>query len=394
MTHYRWRGVDPSGNLLEGQIQLKNAGEIQAYFSEQNITLLQYRKKRSFSFVFNQKISKKLKVAWIEQLADLLAAKIPLYEAMVFLQKQTTHSLLREKFQFIAEQLQTGQSFAEILKKLPGFISPIFCQLIHVGEQTGALSQLLTDIYQQQQKRLEYKRKFIHRLIYPSCIFILSFLITLLLLIFAMPSIENLYASFHATLPAYTLWVLDFIHAMIKKGPFIGLILWIFYLIIVVIYQKNKTFRLMVDQYLFSFSINRSLQLVQLFSLFNLLSNAKISTLESLTLAKNSSNNHYLNAHIQQFLLNITKGYDLGKSIENSKILPGYYADLIYIGEKTNQLGHSFARITHLLEKNLTEQLELLSKLAEPVMMMVLALIIGAVILALYLPIFTLSTLF
>ncbi len=340
---------------------------------------------------FIKEVPEKEVIEFLRNLAVMLKAKLPLVKALETSVQQASHKRLKEIISDIKKQVSKGKSLSKALGGYSQVFDSISIQLAEVGEVSGVLDEVLLRLSAYKEKAYKLKQKVKMALVYPGIIVGVAITAVSFLLVFVVPTFVDMYRDFEADLPGPTMIILNISEFLTTNILFIlmGLIIAGFGLNY---FLKSDRGRRMVDKLKLKipyFGAMYSKGLVSQFtSTLSTLLHSGVTLSESLNVLKKSSNNLILEDEVQQMVSSIRKGKSLNKSLDKSLIFPIMVTQMISVGEETASLDEMLDQVATLYEEEVDIMVEGLTSVIEPVLIVFIGLIIGAIIIALYLPIF------
>jgi type IV pilus assembly protein PilC len=389
MTTYYWTGTNATHSLISGEIDANTVNLAKWYLQQKNIRILKIKRESLFS---NKKISTLEISIFFKQLSSLLHSGIPLFQCCDILKKSQDNKSLQKIIIAIQQHIESGNSFSSGLMKFPRYFNSITQHLILTGETTGALDVMLQRVADYQEKLHRLKKQIHEALFYPAIIFTVALVVSLVMLIFIVPRFADLFQSTNKPLPELTLF-------FIRMSEFIrkfGLILVFFILITSIFISRSKPSQ--------TYLKNNCLKLPWLgkiltkiiwarFSrcLATLLS-SHIAITQALTMAAQSCHHeHYQNA-ILNMSQEVARGKQIYTAMESNTLFPKMMTQMVKIGEESGDLTSLLEKIADIYESDINHVITNLSQLLEPLIMVVLGVLIGGLVIAMYLPIFKLGT--
>jgi len=316
----------------------------------------------------------------ISHLATLLKANIPLLTALNMLAelqpvKQKKIILLLKK------DISAGLSLSEAMQKQARTFDPLTIALIKAGEEAALLPLMLENIAHHQEKTATFKKRLQKALFYPLTVLSLAALITTGLLIFIIPQFESLFENMGAQLPLFTRMIL-FASRFIQQHGFILFILFIL-LIFILIYFK--------DYLPFLGKFLQKLLLARFSYTLSLLLSANIPIIQALQIASNVLQHKKYEKALCEARENIKKGESFFQALQKTRQFPLLFLQFIQIGEHASQLKPLMLKISEYYEIQADHTLSTLTLLLEPAIMVILGILIGGLVIAMYLPVFQLG---
>ncbi len=330
----------------------------------------------------------------IRELAVLLKANIQLIIALDILSQQYPDKI-RNMILSIKKNISDGLSLSQSLEKHPKYFEALTIHIIKAGETSAALPQILDNIAGYQEKIALLKTRLKKALFYPLTVLCLALFITIGLLIFIVPQFESLFESMGAQLPLVTRIVLSFAGFIKTKGIIFILIL---FLIISLLILSKKYFVKFSEflSYLFlSLPVIGKIYQKIIFSRFShtlaILLNARIPLTEALKISSHVISHKKYERSIIQARENIITGDLLSRALEKSRLFPYIFIQFIHIGEQSGCLSEMLTKLAERYEAEADHILQTLTLLLEPAIMLILGVLIGGLVIAMYLPVFELG---
>lgn len=395
MPTYTWSGVDYTGKKINGIDYATSCSQLKIKLTKQNILPLKIVPKISIAFWYSNKIKAKHITAFIEQLAILINANIPLITALNTICQDEKNENLRNLIIDCKNSISTGQSLHQTLCQYPQYFNEILCGLINVGEQSGALDIILNELTNYFTKISLQKRKIIKALLYPATVLGITFFVITILLLFVIPQFKTMYSSFGAQLPSFT-------QLIINLGDFFqahwGIILSVILSIIVCIkllHQHSVNFRHHLEDTILKTPIVGTILsygiIARLTKTIGLSFKSGMPLLKAIGISIGTTQNWRYQLAIQNIAKSITNGKTFHNALEEQKLFPQRVIQLIALGEETGALDVMLEKIATIYNEELNNITDNLNSLLEPIIMLILGILIGGLIIGMYLPIFRLG---
>jgi len=360
-----------------------------------------------FGFVFGEEShldyepNTKLKVpqndllVFFRQMSVMLKSGVPLSQALELLAENMTNKKFGANIFDVSKRLGSGEELSSSLGNFPRIFSPIMIGLIEAGEAGGILSEVLERLASLVESQSKIKGQITGALIYPVAILVLSITISLALLIFIVPTFDEMFKSMGAELPSLTAFmlVLSRIVTSLEFLIITPITAFICFYIFNVIYstQSGRKFvdNLILKIPLFGDLILKS-ELVSMSDTLSTLINSGISIVEALERCINASNNEIIKISLRRSISLVTQGQELSTSLESAKVIPRLLISMIKIGEETGALSFMLENLANFYKREVEEAVTVLTKAMEPAVIFVVAAIVGTIVVSLYLPMFSL----
>jgi type IV pilus assembly protein PilC len=391
-TTYLWEGKDKSGKIIKGQMRAGGEALVNVTLRRQGIVVTKVAKQRLGR---GGKVSDKDVTLFTRQMATMMRAGVPLLQAFDIVGKGHANPAVARLLMGIKTDVETGTSLAAAFRKYPLHFDALFCNLVAAGEQAGILESLLDRLATYKEKILAIKSKIKSALFYPIAIIVVAFIIMAVIMIFVIPAFKQVFTSFGADLPAPTLFVMGvsdyfvrywyLIFPAIIGGVWGFLELWK-RSIPVQIYMD----RLMLRLPLFGDLIRKS-TIARWTRTLSTMFAAGVPLVEALDSVGGAAGNHVYLVATKEIQRKVSTGTSLTTSMQESNVFPNMVTQMVSIGEEAGSLDAMLGKVADFFEQEVDDTVEALSSLMEPMIMVVLGVLIGGMVIAMYLPIFKLG---
>ena len=336
-------------------------------------------------------------LVFFRQMAVMLKSGVPLAQALELLAENMTNKEFGANILDISKRLGGGEELSTSLNNYPRIFSPIMIGLIEAGEAGGILSPVLERLASLIEARSKIKSQITGALIYPVAILVLAITISLALLIFIVPTFDEMFKSMGAELPALTSFMLFLSRIVTSLGFLIisPISLFIVIYLFNIIYSTQSG-RKSIDGFVLKIPLFGDLilksELASMSDTLSTLINSGISIVEALEKCINASNNEIIKIALRNSISLVTQGQELSTSLETAKVIPRLLISMIKIGEETGDLSFMLENLSNFYKREVEEAVTVLTKAMEPAVIFVVAAIVGTIVISLYLPMFSLIT--
>lgn len=341
-----------------------------------------------------RKISNKDMVLFTRQLSSLIESGVNILNALNILSEQTTNKYLEVILSDISGGIKDGKSLSDSLSAFPHLFSNVYCSMVRSGEASGELKSTLKNLAEFLEREEEFKNSLRASLTYPLFVFTVSVITVLILLVFVIPRLITMFEDMGQVLPLPT-------RILINTSDFLRGYWWIIIaatLILVFllrrIYKAPKgkiswdRFRLKM---LIFGPIVLKTEISRLMRTLSLLLSSGMPITPALDISVSIVDNQVLKLEVIKFKEKISGGLGLSDAIKESKLFPAFVTNIISIGEETGSLESSLMRIALDYERETNRILTELTRLLEPIIILVMGLIVGFIVLSMLLPIFQIN---
>ena len=341
------------------------------------------------------KVPQKDLLIFFRQMAVMLRSGVPLAQGLELLAENMTNKKFGACIFDVSKRLGSGEELSSSLSNYSRIFAPITVGLIEAGEAGGILSDVLERLALLLEGRAKIKGEITGALIYPIAVLVLAVTISLALLIFIVPTFDEMFKGMGAELPALTGFMLTLSKIVTSIGFAGGAPLAIFIGIYLFrISYSSKSGRLFIDNFILKIPLFGDLilksELASISDTMGTLINAGIPLIEAIERCINASSNEVVKVALRKSISLVTQGQELSSSLSISKVFPRLVVSMIKIGEETGALSFMLENLSNFYKREVEEAVTVLTKAMEPTVIFVVAAIVGTIVVSLYLPMFDL----
>lgn len=391
-VNWIYEGRDHRGQRMRGRLMASTLTLARAELRRRGIAPTKVHRER-------QKTGKRIKPGDISylsrQLATMLAAGVPMVQTFTVLGQGSDNPKMRALMLSISADVEAGTSLSDALAKYPKYFDELYVSLVATGEQSGKLEELLHRIATYKEKTEELKRKIKKALMYPAAVVVAAILVTTILMVFVIPKFKGFYADFGATLPAFTRWVIGISDSMTHIG-------WLYLLILIGIIvgivsgrRRSPGFHRFQDRMLLKVPvigmIMKKSAVARFARTLSIVQAAGVPMVEGLETVANATGNIIYKDAVLQVSKQVATGQRIARAMDETNVFPGVVTQMIGIGEESGEIDAMAAKVAEFYEQEVDTLVDGLSQLLEPMIMVILGVVVGALVIAMYLPIFNLG---
>ncbi|WP_158161906.1 type II secretion system F family protein [Grimontia hollisae] len=394
---YQWRGVTSKGAKVKGQTLAYSEQEARQALQEQRIRLDKIKKRSPSSWVRRKNAANAKDITlFSRQMATMLEAGVPLGETLRLLKASAKKAEMKFILGQIYSHIEAGSSLAQAMKTSSPLFDQFYCDLVATGEQTGHLEQIFARICVYREKSEETKAKVIKAMIYPSIVCFIAILVTVGMLIFVIPTFKDVFSSFGAELPWFTRKVLGISDAIQLYGIYMLLALFIAVACVRLGVTKSDKFRLRASRFSLQIPVIGDVLTKATISRFTrtlaTTFSAGIPLLSGLSAAGKTANNTHYQRVIEEVHKQTSGGRPLHRAIKETGQFPDMMIQMVMIGEESGALDDMLNKVAGIYEADVDNTVDNLGKILEPMIIVVLGVLIGSLVVAMYLPMFNLMS--
>ena len=341
------------------------------------------------------KITPRILENFTRLLSSLLAAGVPFSRALVIIHREAAEPVAKAKWKEIHDLVIDGMSLSDAMARSPETFPRVYVAMVEAGETGGFLDVVLAQIADFQSREKELKGKVMTALMYPAILLFLAVGVLIFLLVFFIPRFQLVFQGFNAELPLITRMIVGVSDAVRNYGLFIGAAL------VVAFISLRSWFRSEAGRRAWEGYILRVPTIGPLLAQFAMarfcrmlgtLLGAGVPLINALNVARRSIGNQILVDAVSESIDRVKEGKALGKSLaQNRALFPGAVVEMISVAEESGKLDAELLRIANVTEGDLDRQLKAVVALAEPIMLFVIAALIGTIFIGMVIPIFSLQ---
>jgi type IV pilus assembly protein PilC len=393
---FLWEGKDKRGKVLKGERAARNQTLIRAELRKQGITPSRVRKKPKPLFGGAGKTIKARDIAvFTRQLATMLNAGIPLVQAFGIISAAAENPRLQKLINTIRVDVESGATLAEALAKHPAYFDELYVNLVESGESAGVLDQVLENIATYKERIESIKGKIKKALFYPATVVGVAILVTAILLVFVIPQFESIFQSFGGDLPAFTRLVVDLSETLQQSG-------WIYLLVIIALVvgfmalkKRSRPFAHFLDRVSLKIPVvGGVLEKAALSRFARTLATtfaAGVPLVDALKTVAGATGNVVYGDATLQIRDDVATGHQMQLAMQQTGLFPPMVVQMTAIGEEAGSLDAMLTKVANFYEEEVNNTVDALSSLLEPFIIILVGVIVGGIVVAMYLPIFKMA---
>lgn len=398
MGKYIYKGKDIQGNFVDGVIVAKNKAEVLANLKSRRITVDEVKYDwKNIEISFGERVTDEDIVIITRQLATMISAGLSLIKALDIIASQASKKKLRNIFNDIKNQIEQGLQFHKALQKYRNIFGDLYINMVQAGEAGGLLDNVLDRLAIYMEKAISLKRKVKAAMMYPSIVLIVAVAVVWGLLVFIIPKFKEMYEGFGGSLPALTqltINISEFLASWYGGGVILGTIV-LLSITVGLIYKRTEKGRLFIDRLLLKIpkigDLLRKVAVAKFSRTFGTLLNSGVAILDALDIVARTSGNKFIEKHLLRSKVDIEQGKNIVYPLEKSGVFPPMVTQMISVGEETGALDQMLSKIADFYDDEVDRAVEGLTKMIEPMLMLIVGGSVGFIIVAMYLPIFKLG---
>jgi type IV pilus assembly protein PilC len=384
-----------NGQIQKGQVEVKSREEVSAYLRKNKMILVSVReapKKISLGGALGKaRVKTRDIVIFTRQFATMINAGLPLVQSLTILSEQTENKTLKEVTKAVVHDVEAGNTLADAFSKHPKAFSGLYVNMVAAGEAGGILDTILIRLATFLEKSDALIRKVKGAMIYPAVIFSVAIIAISVLLIFVIPTFQSMFASVNMELPLPTRVVIGMSQVLIGFwwaiiGVMAGMVFGLKK------YYATTGGQRQIDGIMLKAPVLGDILRKSAVSRFTrtlgTLISSGVSILDGLEITAKTAGNMVVHDAVMESRQSIAGGETISAPLERSKVFPPMVISMIAVGEQTGGLDEMLTKIADFYDEEVDVAVSSLLSLMEPVMIVVLGVIVGGMVVAMYLPIF------
>ncbi len=390
--NFTWEAKDKSGKIARGEMRAATETVVSTTLRRQGLLPTKVRKQ---TLRRGGKVTEKDLTLFTRQLATMLKAGVPLLQSFDIVGKGASNAAVGRLLMDIKSEVETGSSLNQAFRKHPLYFDALYCNLIEAGEQAGILETILERLATYKEKILAIKSKIKSALYYPISVIVVAFIVMAVIMLFVVPSFKQVFKSFGADLPGPTLFVLAISDAFVAYSYIIFPAIFLSIFAFFYTWKRSEKMQMVMDRMFLRLPIFgdviRKATMARWTRTLSTMFAAGVPLVESLTSVGGAAGNYVYKVATQQIQNEVSTGTSLTVAMQNASVFPNMVIQMVSIGEESGQLDTMLSKVADFFEQEVDDAVASLSSLMEPMIMVVLGVLIGGMVVAMYLPIFKLG---
>ena len=399
MAEFTWEARGRTGEVRKGVMEAENEEAVNNRLRQQQLAPVKVKKKSRLSDIkFGApKVNTKDLVTFTRLFATMIDAGLPLVQCLEILGSQQTNAAFGGVLKDVRGAVEQGSTFSEALKRHPKIFDELFTNLVHAGEVGGILDGIMSRLSVYLEKRQKLVRQVRGALVYPSVVVVIAGLVMTVLLTFVIPAFEGMFKDFgggKAELPKLTQMMVWISHHFVSYFPFlfaglVGIVVGFGYM------NRQPGGKRAIHQTILKMPIMgpvlRKIAVARFTRTLGTLLQSGVPILDALEICAVTSGNVIIEAAVMHVRQSISEGKNMAEPLTETKVFPDMVVQMIAVGEQTGALDQMLNKIADFYEEETDVAVAALTSALEPIMMVGVGGMVGVVLIAMYLPVFSLA---
>ncbi len=397
MPTFAYEGKTASGEVKKGKLEALDANAARTQLRRMNINPTTVKESKGLNDIvlFAPKVTTKDLVVFTRQFATMIDSGLPLVQCLDIQAKQAENPTFRSELSAIKESVESGSTFADALKRFPDTFDDLYQNMVAAGEVGGILDTILNRLATYLEKADKLKRQIKGALMYPIITVVVAGVVVTVLLLFVVPTFERMFADMGAELPQLTQFVItlsewiqaNWLYAIMGIAGSIWSIRF---------FYRTERGNVLIDKLLLKLPVVGDLltkvSVARFCRTLGTMLASGVSILEALDICSRTAGNKTIEHAIINVRSAISEGRNIADPLAESKVFPDMVCQMISVGEATGALDVMLNKVADFYEDEVDQAVDSLTAMIEPMIMVFLGVIIGGLVIAMYLPIFTMAS--
>jgi type IV pilus assembly protein PilC len=396
METFVWEGTDKRGVKMKGVMPAKNANFLRAELRKQGINPSMVKPKKKPMFGGAGKRISALEIAvFSRQIATMLQSGVPMVQAFEILAQGQKNPRMQAMLEDIRNSLSGGSTLYESLGRHPLQFDELYRNLVRAGEGAGVLDTVLDTLASYKERIEALKGKIRKALFYPAGVFAVAILVSAILLIWVIPQFEEVFSNFGAELPAFTMMYVHASRFMVAWWWAVALVAVGTVVAYLAVLKRSAKMRELVDRTMLRMPVIGQILHQSAIARFSrtlaLTFKAGVPLVEALDICAGATGSIVYDNAIRGIRDNVAVGYSLNMSMTQANLFPHMVVQMTAIGEEAGALDTMLFKVAEFYEQEVNNAVDALASLLEPFIMVIIGVLVGGMVIAMYLPIFKLA---
>jgi len=389
---FLWEGRDRQGKTVRGEMRAGGEAVVNSALRRQGILVTRIQKRR---YRKGKRISDKDITLFTRQLSTMLRSGVPLLQSFDIVAKGSSNASVAKLFTDIKGDVETGTALSQAFRKYPLYFDALYCNLVGAGEQAGILDDLLDRLATYKEKMQAIRGKIKSALFYPTAVMLVAVVVVTVIMLFVVPAFKEVFESFGAGLPAPTMMVIAISDFFVEWWYMVfGCVGGAGYFLLQA-WRRSPKIQMAVDRAILRApvfgDVLRKATIARWLRTLSTMFAAGVPLVEALDSVGGAAGNYVYLVATRKIQQEVSTGTSLTIAMQNAQVFPNMVLQMSAIGEESGSLDAMLSKAAEIFEREVDEAVEGLSSLLEPLIMVVLGVLIGGLVIAMYLPIFKLG---
>jgi len=394
MPVYQWKGIGTGGKKRKGKLEAPDERQVENFLKRLRITDYSFKIAPKELQLIKPKVKPKDVMLFTRQFSTMIDAGLPLVQSLKVLSDQMDNSTFKNALKDINNSVQSGSTLSDSMRKYPKMFDVLYCNLIAAGEAAGILDSILKRLAEYIEKGEKLKRKVKSAMAYPAVVLLVAVGVIVILLVFVIPVFRDVFAGLGSALPPLTQAVVDASELLVNHSVavIISLVVGGF---ILSKFLKTPTGQKVRDTVALKIpamgDLVRKAAVAKFSRTLATMLQAGVPIIASLDIVASTAGNKVVEEAIIESRIAIAEGRSLTDPLLESGVFPPMVTQMISVGEEAGALDAMLIKVADFYDDEVDAAVDTMTSLIEPMLIVFLGITVGTIVIAMYLPIFTMG---
>ena len=398
VIRYTYKAISPEGKKLNGTMDTFSEAEVRAFLTNQGLQIVEIKEDKlstslGLASINHGKMKFKTLIFFLTQLSTYIKSGIPLTDSIVILSNQTKDKADKLLYERIIYELNKGVSFSECLQKQGNVFPRLLINMIKTAELTGNLTEILDDMTAYYEQKESNRKQIISAMTYPSVLFIVTIAILTFIILYVIPQFVGIYGQLGTALPGITVFLINLSNYMTNNYLTVIAIIVFVVVVFTLCFKNIRQFRYGVQWLLMHIPVVKNIiiynEIVMFTSTFATLIKHDVFITDSMAILRTITNNEIYKVIINDAINNLSTGNGVSPAFKGNWAFPSTAYEMLVTGEKTGKMGTMMDSVAKYYSSAQAALVVQLKALIEPVMIIFLAGMVGVILMAVIVPMFS-----
>lgn len=398
LKRYKYKVKDTDGKIIESFFDAENKIDVESFLLNKGYEIIKIEEDKLSTnlglanMATSQKMSSKDLNFFLTQLSTYVKAGIPLLDSMEILSRQSKKKSTQMLYRKIVFDLNRGLSFSECLEKQGKVFPKMLINMLKTSEMTGDLTGVLDDMAAYYKRQDSNRKQIINAMTYPSVLMVFAVAVLTFVITYVVPSFTSMYESTGSSLPGITVAIMNISTFVTSNWYYILGVIVLVVGIFVLLYKSSKKFKYFMQSFVMHIPVVKDIvkynQIVTFTGTFSTLIKHDVFITDSMDILSKITENEVYKKIINDAIVNLSKGNGVSVAFKGHWAFPETAYEMLVTGEKTGKLGEMMDHVATYYQEEQTNIVARLKSLIEPIMIVLLAVVVGVILLAVVVPMF------
>ncbi len=395
MAKFSWEAKSKSGSLQKGEMEAANVAAVEAQLKKFGFTGITVKEQaKAIKIGFGGKVETKDLVVFTRQFATMIDSGLPLVQCLEILASQQENKAFKEMLYKVKEDVESGSTFADALKKHPKAFDELYVNLVAAGEVGGILDTILSRLAAYIEKAMKLKKQVKGAMVYPITIMAIAVIVVGVILVFVIPTFAKMFADFGGELPGPTKFVIA-LSSFFKRYIIVMIVAFFALSSVFKKYYATPKGRKTVDALALKMPVIgpliRKVAVAKFTRTLGTMISSGVPIMDGLEIVAKTAGNKIVEEAIYKVRQAISEGKTMAEPLEECGVFPPMVVQMISVGEATGAMDAMLTKIADFYDDEVDDAVGALTSMMEPLLMVFLGTTVGGLVIAMYLPIFKLA---